>query len=91
MSDVRRRPSQALRPELASPVHPSSAPDLRVPGAGAQTPPRPPRVQRPSRHRRCSRIGSAYPCSRPDLAPPSGRMGDDGRTCFTVTTRFTIS
>jgi hypothetical protein len=29
----------------------------------------------------------AYPCSRPDLIP----CGHDGRTCFTVTTRFTIS
>jgi hypothetical protein len=27
-AEVRGRPSQALRPELASPVHPSSAPDL---------------------------------------------------------------
>jgi hypothetical protein len=62
--------------------------DLRslTSGTGAQAPPR-----------RCSRIGShacvdarasaqRIPMPRPDLAPK-----DDRRTCFTVTTRFTMS
>jgi hypothetical protein len=35
---------------------------------------------------RCSRIGLRIPMPRPDLIPP-----DDDRTCFTVTTRFTMS
>jgi hypothetical protein len=36
--------------------------------------------------RRCSRIGLRIPMPRPDLTPRG-----DGRTCFTVTTRFTMS
>jgi hypothetical protein len=44
-------------------------------GTGAQAPPR-----------RCSRIGFAYPCPG-----PISSHKDDDRTCFTVTTRFTIS
>jgi hypothetical protein len=31
------------------------------------------------------------PMPRPDLTPTSEEAGNDGRTCFTVTTRFTIS
>jgi hypothetical protein len=43
------------------------------------------------RHRpcRCPRTGSTYPCPGP--TSPRGIPRNDGRTCFTVTTRFTIS
>jgi hypothetical protein len=58
----------------ALPPHPSAVFRSSRPGAGARTPPLPLRVQRPSRHRRCSRIGSAYPCPGP--TSPRGTSPD---------------
>jgi len=46
-------------------------------------------LEREHRPCRCSRIGSTYPCPGPISSRDSSR--NDHRTCFTVTTRFTIS